>query len=249
MGRVKLERSELAVNFSGPLGARLEWHARERISYLFSFEFFVEAAYDRWKTLGGATFRHNQLIREKATHQIGSGFRSEHPDYDDFDETDKNMVIKPSTSFRNTDAAHFCNLGFTYGWDSIKRNNDKAIASLVELAEAHAGATVDLPQRINIGPDRIIDQFHWAFSKLLFAKRPLLSPALFLDYAKGATQDMNAYKVEMLAKGLFGIAACCDYYLNTYANSETLDYCYVTTTNQLSAECDALGLDRKTYIA
>jgi hypothetical protein len=248
VGRIKSERSELAVNFSGPLGARLEWYARERMAYLFSFEFAVEGAYDRFKTLGGTTLRHNQLIQEKATHQIGTGFRSEHPEHDEFDETDKTMAFKSATAFSNTDAAHFCNLGLTYGWSSVKKNNDKAIQSLVELAEVFAGATTDLPQRINIGPDRIIDQFHWAFSKILFSKRPLLSLGLFLDYAKGAAHDMNVYKVEMLAKGSFGLAACCDYYLTAYSNLDTINGCYRSTTNQLSAECDALGLDRKIYI-
>jgi hypothetical protein len=248
-GRVKSERSEYAVNFSGLLGARLQWHAWERMRHLFLFQFAVEAACDRVKTLTGTSYRHDQVIREKATHQIDTGFRSTNTEYDRFDETDQKIVQLASTTFSNTDAAHFCNLGFGDGWDAIKlqRSRDAGLDALIGLAETLAGNTVQLPQRVNIGLDRIIDQFHWAFSNALFGIRPAVSLDSIKAYAEGATNVLGEYKAKCLSSGKDGLAASCSYYMNSY-QKDPVEGLYKLLCEQIAAECKAWKLEAKDYL-
>jgi hypothetical protein len=174
-----------------------------------------------------------------ATHQVDSGFRSGNAAHFDFDEDDPKVVLNSSTSCRNTDAAHFCNLGLNAGaWARLAAvaKGDVHAFALIEMAKRLAGDTKQLPQRINIGPDRVIDVVHGDLAGVfLRTGKPVVSRANLATYFATATAAMTTYRTEQLRLKRLGLAACCDVYLEVYAKGG--EDIWMTLTGYVPAEC------------
>jgi len=118
------------------------------------------------------------MIKEAATHQVDSGLRSDEKTRNVFD---ANLIQVPSTSYNKIDAAHYCNLGLVpSNWAKLTAAAESLSADtaveMIEKAEVYTANTVWLPQRVNIGPVRIIDQLHFVMAQGAFADgQPVLS--------------------------------------------------------------------------
>jgi len=252
MARKKITRSATAVNLSGQLGNALAYHAGERMRHLFLFLFATDAACRLVNAELGAAFKPGSMIKEAASHQVDSGLRSNDQTRDVFDETDANIIQVPSTSFNKIDAAHYCNLGLepsnwarlTAAAESLK--GDTAV-EMIEKAEIYTANTVWLPQRVNIGPDRIIDQLHYVMAQGIFADgQPVLSVLRLQAYATNATRVIMAYQGTLQGKA--GLQACCTCYLMAYANQPMEEKAMVIAGN-IRSECEALKMSVADYIA
>ena len=245
--RIKSARSATATNLSGPLRAALELHAHRRLVWLFRFLFALQATCDYIKKRN-SSFPVTPLavIRAAATHQVDVGVRSDDPQHMEFDKEDTAVVNLNATEFTSMDAAHFCNLGLDAGrWGQVTRaaellpSGDEYIWELIDLAEVSAGDTVQLPQRINIGPDRVIDKAHWEIANKFFqAPGKLITEVRIKEYVDAATAALQAYGTEHLKQGHHGLAACCQCYLNGYSN-ESLKAAWSTLTGNIRGECEA----------
>jgi len=130
----------------------------------------------------------------------------------------------------------------------VDTSKDKALAQLVSIATICAGDTVQLPQRINIGPDRIIDQFHFVIATAIYkAGGPVCSSGNIVAYGKGATDVMNAYIATKLSEGDDGLVKCAGCYLQAYA-SKVLEEIYLSIGRQIASECEALRLKAGDYV-
>lgn len=253
MARKKIPRSTTAVNISGELGTVLLRHAAERIRHLFLFLFAIDAACKLVNTDLGTTASPLAVIQEAATHQVDSGLRESSGVKDAFDENDAGVVKMMSAAFNRIDAAHFCNLGLQASpWSKLtllaeSLTKDHAV-DMIEMAEIFTSNTIWLPQRVNIGPDRIIDQQHYILAKTFLGDgKPIFSAARLLDYSKAATKAMGSYKVEALSANKFGLAACCDSYLSIYA-IKPLEEIYATVGENIRSECKARDMKATDYI-
>ncbi|WP_419814933.1 hypothetical protein [Glacieibacterium sp.] len=258
MAREHSAGSLSGVNLAGTIGDALLMHARERAIHFFLFLFALDATCRRVAVLGtGLVVEPAHAFEVAATHQIDSGFRSTHIDHYDFDETDPKVVDKPSTSCRRTDAAHFCNLGLearVFAQLAAAGGRDAHARDLLDMAKRLAGNTKQLPQRVNIGPDRVIDVLHGELAGVfLRAARPMTVPprnqvmsrANLAAYLAAAIAAMTIYRAQQVVHGRHGLAACCDSYLIVYANhGETI---WMSLTGYIAAEAlarrDALNLD------
>lgn len=237
---------------AGSISSALAMHAHERIVHFFMFLFALDACCRRAKATGAADVNAWSAVSPKATHQVDTGFRKTDPAYYDFDETDPKVVDRSAASCRNTDAAHFCNLGLVAGpWQQLAATatGDKLTFYLLEMAKRLAGNTRHLPQRINIGPDRVIDVAHGDLA-VMFLKtgKPVVSRANIGDYLARSASDMTDYRAGASKAGLHGLAACCDAYLAVYANG--VEPPYFTLSGYVWAECAARAgaLDRTLYL-
>jgi hypothetical protein len=223
MSRIHGEPSKYGVVISGALGGELRRHAYERCRHFFLYLFIYKALLNY---LNGPTYNAGlgptALLEVKATDQIGTGFRSEEPEYYEFDATDPAVVNKSTTACGRMDAAHFCNLGIHPTYRShiaTLASNDAKVAWLYECLKRICGNTRDLPQRINIGPDKRIDTFHGDLATtILKSGKAVVSITHLKDYLQGAARSMTDYRNAQAAAGKLGVAACADSYLACYAN-------------------------------
>lgn len=254
MGREHQQISPTAGSavIAGSIESALAMHAHERIVHFFMFLFALDACCRRGKTLGLVDVAGWTAVSRAATHQVDKGFRKKDIVYYDFDEADPAVVKRSASSCRNTDAAHFCNLGLVAGpWSELATaaTQDRLMFDMLEMTKRLAGNTRHLPQRINIGPDRVIDEAHGDLAvDFLQRDKPVVSRANLVDYLKKATADMQAYRAGCIGAGMHGLAACCDAYLAVYAKG--VEPPYFTLSGYVWAECAAWreGLDRALYL-
>ena len=254
--RKKTPRSPTAPNLSGTLGEALKLHAYRRMVWLFRYLFALKASCDYLAKRGMRTFVPIRIITAAATHQIDEGLRSDDPQHTIFDATNVNVVNESATAFTRTDAAHFCNLGLKADlWAAVCADaealpsTDEFVWSVIELAETSAGDTVQLPQRINIGPDRVIDRAHYTIAAdILKAGGPIVSEATMKYYTEAATKFMQEYISSKITSP--GLVACCHYYLAAYG-AEFLKLAYAALHGNITGECAASKgvLEAKDYIA
>ncbi|MGC8469493.1 MAG: hypothetical protein ACP5NI_06265 [Acetobacteraceae bacterium] len=240
------------MNISGSLGPALARHAGERMRHFFVFLFAVDAACRLVAAATNRAIAPLSMLKEAASVQVDVGMRSTLPDYDKFDETDANVVNLQATAFTAIDAAHFCNLGLQAGsWAGLvfaaeTMKGDHAI-ELIEMAELLTGDTCQLPQRVNIGPDRIIDQVHWALAKeFLGDGQPVFSAARLTRYASEAAAQLGLY-MNGRAQGKAGLIACCNWYLAAYG-LQALEQCYTIVRGNIGSECEARGLSASVFM-
>ena len=250
--------SASGVNLAGSLGNALLMHARERAIHFFMFLFALDAACRRVAAIDpSVVIAPADAFEAAATHQIDSGFRSDNAQHYGFDSNDPNIVNQSSTACGNTDAAHFCNLGLearAFARLAAAGAADEHVRDLLDMVKRLAGNTKQLPQRVNIGPDRVIDVLHGVLAaRFLAATRPITAPphnqvvsrANLAAYLIEATAAMTVYKAEQLRLGRLGLAACCDAYLTVYATQG--EAIWMTLTGYIPAEClarrAALNLD------
>lgn len=227
---------------SGPLGSALTKHARERMVHFFLFLFALDAACRRANTLAGrVVVDAADAFSVKATHQVDAGYRSTNLAHDNFDAHDPAVVTQPATIFRSMDASHFCNLGLrptAVAELATRATADRDLFDLLDLARRLAGNTRLLPQRVNIGPDRIIDVAHGVLARqLLRAHAPVISTINLARYLTHVTSTLVAYRTKKVAGSEHGLAACCDAYLGVYALGAAQPY--RTLLNYVWAECQA----------
>jgi hypothetical protein len=105
-----------------------------------------------------------------------------------------------------------------------------------------------LPQRVNIGPDKIIDALHGALAtKILESGKPPVTASnmeIYFDWAKKA---LGTYKAEQQSVGKNGTAACVDAYLECYKNDG--EELWKSIANNVVSECFALGLTEADYFS
>ncbi len=259
MGRIHTETNPALAILAGRLGDALRMHAAQRARYFFLFLFCYKGLTDRLRDLHGQTLGHADGVSAKATHQIATGLRSGDDAYYDFLDKDASVVDQPSTACGRSDAAHYCNLGIAAGFlakaNAFARPGvDDTAFKLREMLEVMAGATRQLPQRINIGPDRIVDQAHGKLALAFLDGSPVLTAATLRTYLETCATLMDAYRKSHVAKGNLGIAACCDCYLDFYRGAASCkkpwsrEDVWQMLCGQIDAECGGLGLDRSRYV-
>jgi hypothetical protein len=157
-----------------------------------------------------------------------------------------------ATSFSKIDAAHCCNLGLVANqWGALTSAaeglaDDNAV-DMIENAEIFTANTVWLPQRVNIGPDRIIDQLHYKLAKDTFGGgKPVFSLQRIQNYAVEATKVIQSYQGTLQGKA--GLYECCKYYLLAYSNHALEEVTPVIAGN-IKYECDARKMNASDYLA
>ena len=260
MGRIHTESDKNLAILAGVLGDALRMHAAQRAEYFFLFLFAYKALSDRLRDLHGVVLGPADGVdTSRASHQIAKGLRSGDSAYYDFLDKDASVVGLPSTSCGRSDAAHYCNLGIKAKFLEqanrfAKPEVDRAAFSLRGLLEVMAGATRQLPQRVNVGPDRIVDQVHGTLATR-FLNGPPLTAANYRAYCETCHVEMKTYRDEHRKQKNQGVAACCDCYLDFYNNAPSCRRPYdreglwQIVTGKADAECGALGLDRTRYLA
>ncbi len=224
MGKRKFgDRSPAGVDLAGDLKSSLYRHARERANHFFYYLFLMRVLVNRLNAvaphlrLGGA-----DGVSVTATDQIDTGFRrGKWTEYRAFDDTDTGVVTQNSSDFGSMDAAHFCNLGIDPGFlarTSTAAASDPIASDCLRFLERVCGNTQQLPQRVNIGPDRVIDVMHGdlALDMLRVATPKVVSLANVHTYRTTAILRMEEYQRNALGNGDDGIAACAGCYLDVY---------------------------------
>jgi hypothetical protein len=226
MGKRKFgERSPGAADLAGDLKSALYRHARQRARHFFSYLYVMKVLVNRLNALDPAlNVRPTEGLQVTATDQIDVGRRSDLPAYQAFDAGNAGMVNESSTGFGSTDAAHYCNLGVNRSFvariatSKKKAGDDLIVKRCLETLERLCGDTEQLPQRINIGPDRVIDRLHGDLALMMLgAVVPrVISQANVVTYRDRAIDRMQEYRDGKAADGDDGIAACADCYLEAY---------------------------------
>lgn len=259
MGRIHSEPNTALAILAGTLQDALRMHAAQRMHHFFWFLFCYKALTDRLRG-AGHDLKPAQGVSVKATHQIAFGLRRDNPGYFDFVVTDPGIIHQPATSCGRTDAAHYCNLGIKPAFlrlatTAATPDDDACAFQMLTMLQVAAGATRQLPQRVNIGPDRIVDVAHGRMAMAMLDDTPPLSQRNYLTYLETCEREMTRYRKAVLAKGYRGLAACCDCYLDFYRGDPGCKKPWDregTWQMRLSAdraECSAFGLDESAYIS
>jgi len=284
--RRKLDASATYVGLSGKLGEALEEHARERCIHFFSFVVIYKALIDYLQANGIAgRVTHDSGFKKIATVQVDSGHKRKAPitintahgpqtfTLEDFDKTDANIVNKSATEFKDIDAAHFCNLGIAdelYNRKHSLAARHPVATTLLEWLEVYAGNTRNLPKRVNIGPDRIIDNFHGDYCHKILtniariyakhmqhgggfdfstaATRRIISREAINEYLRRADKVMKRYRDNEHALGNHGLSACADAYRKVYADPKFPNDAYATLSERTKLDFQFLKIDPKDYI-
>lgn len=247
----KRKREEItnpyAFVLAGPLRDELRTHAYGRCRHFFYYVFTCKVLAD----LVG--FTPWNAVQERATHQLDTGFRSTHAAHLDFDPADAKVVDRSCSGFRNTDAAHYCNLGIVASEQSriaTRAVTDPRVKRFYEHFEIFCADTRRLPQQVNIGPDRVVDRFHYAHAmSILRSPGPCASPAHLKSYLSGAIAAMNLYISEQKSRGNLGLAACAEAYIRCWTSDEDALWSLIGRALRLECEAETAGLDPRRYVA
>jgi len=240
-GRRHVEMSPTALIKSGSLAHELKGHAFERGAHFFHYVSLMKLVVHELNRLGGpgTPHRSSKWVSVKATDQIGSGLRSEHAAYAEFDTEDPDIVNAQTTRFTRVDAAHFCNLGLHPGFAEACQASDFTKDGYERL-KVFAGNTMWLPQQINIGPDRIIDVQHGEMGPaMLDDGKTIFTLDRVRTYVANCSKGIAAYAEGKKAQGEFGLEACARCYLEAYADTKTYEErIYRHVYPEIMALCD-----------
>jgi len=253
--RIKETIADSTAIRSGKLSEVLKDHVRQRVHIFFLFAFFAKILNERYQQLSSRKIGYRDMLQVKATHQIGTGVRRNTPSVDIFDENDANVINRFATNFRKLDAAHFCNLGIlapfraqvaalgptdVQGW----------IVKWLDNLEATAKSTRQLPQRVNIGPDRIVDMLHGDLVfDFLENNCAIISTQHFNRYQIDGSSKLQLYRGKLKKEGKLGLVACVDQYLAIIQSSHEMKKIQDALTDSLRFECEAYSLPVHNYIA
>jgi len=221
MARVVSPISLSAVLPSGTLGDMLTKHAYERCRLFFHFistlKLLVAYTNNRYKT----GFSDVHAYTDHATHQEGSGFRQGGvAEREVFDRSDVTCLdTMTGTNATRTDACHMCNLGLDAKFMqqiTVASQADGLVNKLANDLVAIHGSTQQLPQAINLGPDKAIDQVHRELAAAMLADTtgPIFSRARIKQYADAATAKLTAYKQARSSHP--ALAAAAQLYMDAY---------------------------------
>lgn len=233
---------------SGSLSNVLYRHAEQRCFAFFIYLFYVKILTERANNLHNANLQAHDAVEHKATHQIDSGFRQPNqPHYYGFDDNDPNIVNKSATACGKMDAAHFCNLGIDSRYQNAFAQlgrNDAALNDYYENLKKICGDTRMLPQRINIGPDRVIDQLHAELAvRFLRAGGPPITRQNVTTYCQEGIKSIARYQATRGA----GIVACAQRYADFYAAAQS--EMWQSISGSVAASCAAHGLPVTDYLS
>jgi hypothetical protein len=243
-------RTDSSVNTSGSLKEVLQGHAYERCRHFFLYVFTAKALTDYVNQKHGLGLGPTDILYVNATHQVDTGLRSTDTEYYGFDAKDKSIVDKSATSCGRMDAAHFCNLGIEARCYSklAGLTADKTVESLLGALIIYCGDTRQLPQRVNIGPDKIIDKFHGDLATIILGSgKPPITKTWLRVYLEGAEKVMNEYSDKQAINGNDGIVACVKAYCACYTGDG--DSLWQMIGGNARAECEAYGLKLDDYFA
>jgi hypothetical protein len=253
MCRDKAPRSDTAVLTAPPLNEALHEHAFLRCTHFFLYTFYMKLLIDHVNP-GLPTPLHAAAgVEVKATDQIDDGFRATDPAYDGFDNKDASMIFKQCTAFQRIDAAHFCNLGLKPAFVSAllgRFGTDRLVLDLLERLKIICGNTRWLPQRVNIGPDRIIDVMHGrlALAMLPDATKKIVSGDNAKTYITEAFKEITAYRDAQAKKGNLGVAACAQCYLDAYSSPNFLASLESVMRGEVVGYCTGIGANATVYM-
>ena len=249
MSREHSDRADDSVNISGSLKEALKQHAYERCRHFFLYVFHAKALTDYVNAKHGLGLGPTDILYVNATHQIDSGLRSTEVEYYGFDAKDVNIVDKSATSCGRTDAAHFCNLGIEARCQSkfgVLASGDQFVFTFFEALKKICGNTRQLPQRVNIGPDKIIDKFHGEFATLILSSgKPPITATTLKVYLESADEVMKEYEDKQTLAGNHGVAACVKAYRSCYSNDG--DSLWMTLSGNAREECEIFKLKQDDY--
>ena len=252
MSRVHAERVPESVNMGGTLKDELRKHARERCRHFFLYVFLYKALTD-WVNgpLYNLGLSDTAAFFINASHQADEGFRSAELEHYQFNAKDPKVVDQDCTSCGRMDASHFCNLGITkpyQGKFSIFAQSDQTIAYLYGTLTRVCSNTRQLPQRVNIGPDKRVDRFHGDLAtSILKSGKPVVSVTNLKAYLDGVTLTLTEYKNSQTQSGNYGVAACVDAYLQCYLNDGA--EIWHTISGNVTADCLGLKLNESKYLS
>lgn len=173
--RTFTEFNPQAPVLSGALEHTLPEHVKMRAFHFFMFCTTVQLICDVLEaTQGGSRFLPPQVIELHATHQGGTGYRMK--TMEPFNKHSKSMATEQGTGAASMDAAHFNNLGlkpaFLSWLDTLIGNSVAPFAAMLEQLRddcvTYCADTRLLPQRINLVPDKIIDEVHRKIAMYVF---------------------------------------------------------------------------------
>jgi hypothetical protein len=238
---------------SGALGGELEKHAFERCRHFFFYLFYTRAIVDYLNKKHGHALKYEDAVQVKATHQIDTGFHLKMTKvYNDFDDADPAVLNISCTTFRNTDAAHFCNLGIQKDFASVVASfsDDVKVLDLYERLKAIMGNTRWLPQRVNIGPDRVIDNLHGQLASPMLTDThcKIIGRDNIGSYLSRAREAMDEYRLGQVQAKNAGVAACAQCYLDTYNAAGAQHRLYSDIHAAVAGDCWGLGLPPNAYL-
>lgn len=262
---------------SGPLSEALELHAQQRCEMFFHYLFYMKALLDVIYIRNQARNKRqivNYLayIQDHATHQIAKGRRipaSKRVKYSSalftFDKQSSDLSDITATNTFSTDAAHFCNLGVSPRLATQIDSTSSTEVRLLNELERVAGDTCQLPQRINLGPDKVIDQLHRELARIIFfgnvrdsATIPRTTWANYKKYLDWAKQRMESYVDAERGKGNNALVECATYYLRFYSkqlenprrnhsNTHWAVFRFISAGQEWF--CQNVNLDAKNYVS
>jgi len=244
MSRVFFDASPTAPVISGTLRTQLPYHALERVRHFFSFLFTLQMLVDYLLRKGhvAAPFAYASVVVAKASHQVDSGMRSTAAVYEGFAEADPGVIDYSTTAFTRMDAAHFCNLGINAGFVRAVTGLHDAIASgLLYQLERLAANTRQLPQRVNIGPDRIVDRLHYTLAVAMLGAvsgTKVISRANIATYLAEVKAEMAIYRAGLRARGKHGVAAAAQLYIDCYDDGAVPDALFASLSGGAAGDCE-----------
>lgn len=215
--------SSTALVLSGDLGGQLVLHTRERVRHFFQFLYLyrmlmllLKVDPKNWES----------FVSVVATHQIDTGVRRASKDeVVSFDKTSGGIVELPTTAFGKLDAAHFCNLGLKGNLDGLSaKSKDDRVFPLYARLKVTCGNTRWLPQRINIGPDRVVDKAHGELCKEFLKEmrdhdKAAINPDFFDRYRDRVVAGMTEYARQHAQLQNDGIVAAAQVYIDVLAST------------------------------
>lgn len=222
MARIQSDPSPSAVVLAGTLRHALVGHTKERMRHFFLFLYLyrmlmhvLQCPPDEWAG----------HVSVKATHQIDVGMRRDEAWDVVFRKEDASVLDLNASAFRRVDASHFCNLGLSPALAGLcGPSSGVLVMSLYAQLVRVCGNTRLLPQRINIGPDRVVDKAHgdlcMEFVASMAGGVAPVSRVLFDAYKKRVVARMAEYRSTQLLNGNVAVAECADIYIATLTESE-----------------------------
>jgi hypothetical protein len=250
MSRYHTDRTPTSITLSGDLKDALRAHAYERCRHFFSYVYTAKMLADYVNARYGLSIKAADVPEHKATDQVDSGLRSTDSLYYGFDAKDPNVVNMSATACGKLDAAHFCNLGIDPNCRAKFGKlaaSDKVVERLFEALKVFSGNTRWLPQRINIGPDRVIDRLHYDLAvEILAGGRPPVTKTNLRAYLSAADKALADYAQRQAAYGNAGLVNCVNSYRACYANDgdSLWGQCFMNVVE----ECRVVGARQEDYV-
>lgn len=273
----KRDRHESGIDHmeSGSLDKLLVKHAQRRCQYFFGFMFTHQRIVAEIEKRTGEKVKPAFGIDVHATEQYAKGHRSKVKSaktaasttqqvvpltHQPMDKNESNLNIQPSTNATRVDAAHFCNLGvkpiLTLAVIKLTDNRpNDPLTHLLERLKRFAGDTSQLPQPVNLGPDKVVDRIHGALVAQIAQGGPRVTAQFYQTYLVECDAAMAVYQDKQNAKGTRdGLAACANEYRKFYHNqTEQRDLDLAATffgmCDSALVECQASSVDSSGYVS